>query len=296
MNGTEVLIQQLINGLEIGGLYALWAVAYGIVYQVLGLMHFAFGDTAIFAAYTGLGFILVLNLPLVVAIPLMLLVGAIISMIVERVAYAPLVARGERFSAFIAALGVAYIVRNITTLVWGAQTSTYPQFVPSGIINLGPFTVSLIGLFSLGVAVAVYISVATFLKYSRHGQAIVALEQDAETAGLMGIPAARMVTLVYAVSGVIAVLGTLIFVARFGLITPADGFTITLKAFVAVLIGGVGRIEGAVAGGLLLGVLESLLTQYADPLFTDAIVFTILCVILVVRPRGLMGRVQLVKL
>lgn len=291
----STLIQQLVNGLSTGSQYALWAVGYGVVYQVLGLMHFAYGDTVLLAMYVGFALLATSFLPIVVVLPLAMLTGALLSMLVERGVYAPLVARNERVSAFIAALGAAYVLRNVVTLVWGGQTAVYPHIFPQARVTVGPVYLDIIPLVSLAVALIVYVVFTVFLTRSKHGQAVAALAQDSWTASLMGIPVRRVITLIYGLSGIIAVAGAVLYIGNYGLLRPSDGFFITLKAFVAALIGGIGRIEGALIGGLMLGISEALLIQYVSSTFSDAIVFGLLVVILLVRPTGLMGRRELTR-
>lgn len=289
-------LQQLINGLGTGSQYALWAVGYGLVYQVLGLMHFAHGDTILLAMYVGFSLIVTMSLPLYIALPIILLVAGILAACVERTVYAPLVRRNENVSAFIAALGAAYVLRNIISLGWGPQVKVFPQEIPAKTFSIGSLDVSVGPLIMLGVALAVVTAFVAFLRFSKHGQAVVALAQDRSTAALMGIPVGRMITLIYALSGVIGVIGAFLFFSTYGLMQTTDGFFITLKAFVAAMIGGIGRIEGAVLGGLLLGMIEALLIGYVSTTYSDAIEFALLAVLLVVRPRGLLGRKELVKL
>jgi branched-chain amino acid transport system permease protein len=290
------LLQQLINGAAIGSQYALWAVGYGLVYQILGLYHFAHGDTLLLAMFVGFTLLVTLGLPLPVAIPLMLAVGALVAMIIERAVYAPLVRRLEFSSAFTAALGAAYVLRNITTLGWGVFPVVFPHSLPTNSMQIGGLYLAVTPLVMLGTAIAVVGVFTTFLRFTRYGQAILALAQDRTTASLMGIPAATMVTLVYGLSGIVGVAGAFLYVSNFGVLHTTDGFFITLKAFVAAMIGGIGRIEGAVLGGLMLGILEALLIQYVSASYSDALVYGCLVLLLIWRPNGILGRKELVKL
>jgi branched-chain amino acid transport system permease protein len=292
----NTLLQQLINGVDTGSQYALWAVGYGLVYQVLGLMHFAHGDTLLLGMYIGFAFVVTLTLPLPIALALTVLVAAVLASLVERTVYAPLVRRNQNVSAFIAALGAAYILRNIDTLGWGQGVQVFPRVLPSGAISVGSFTFNTGPMIDLATALVVVALFVCFLRFTKHGQAVVALAQDRETASLMGIPVGRLITGIYALSGAIGVVGAFLYFNEFGLIQSTDGFFITLKAFVAAMIGGIGRIEGAVLGGLLLGVTEAMLIQYVSSQYTDALEFALLAIILVVRPTGFFGRREVVKL
>lgn len=292
----HLFIQQLVNGLGRGGEYALWTVGYGLVYQVLGLMHFAHGDSLLLCMYIGFAFVVTLSFPLWLAALIVLICGGILAMIVERTVYRPLVVRGDTISAFIAALGGAYILRNIATLGWGLEPKVFPDVLPSTFFNVGGVVFSATPFFVLAIALAVVLLFVMFVRHTKTGQAIVFISQDRATAALMGIPVVRIVTMVYALSGVIGVAGALLFLATNRSLDPTIGFFITLKCFVAAMVGGIGRIEGALLGGLLLGVLETIIIGYVSDTFVDAIVFGILCAFLIFRPNGIFGRRELLKL
>lgn len=292
----RLLLQQLVNGLGRGSEYALWTVGYGLVYQVLGLMHFAHGDTLLLCLYIGFTFVVGLAFPFWAAALIAIAAGALLAMTVERTVYRPLVVRNDTISAFIAALGGAYILRNIATLIWGRENKVFPDVFPQSFVDAGGITFSTTPFIVLGIALVVVVVFVFFLKRTKTGQAIVLIAQDRATTPLMGIPVSRMVTLVYALSGIIGVVGALLFLATNRQLDPTIGFFMTLKAFVAAIVGGIGRIEGALLGGLILGVLEAFIIGYVSSAFVDAIVFTVLGAILIIRPAGLFGRRELVKL
>ena len=289
------LAQQLINGLSSGSQYALWAVGYGLVFQVLGLMHFAHGDTLLLGLYIAFAFMVTMAMPAVVAIVLVLIIGAILAMIVERGVYRPLVKRGNLMAAFSAALGAAYIMRNIVTLGWTHETKVFPSIITDSNIEIAGTVLPTMSLIALVVTLAVVALFTAFLRHQRWGRAIIVLAQDRSTAALMDIPVFKVVTLVYALSGAIGMVGALLYVGQFGALDPLVGISITLKAFVAALLGGLGRIGGALLGGLLLGLSEALVVGYVTSLYSDAVVFAILAAVLLIRPQGLLGRRELVK-
>lgn len=289
------LLQQLINGLGRGANYALWAVGYGLVFQVLGLMHFAHGDTILLALFIAFSLLVTLALPTPVAIIIVILAAAILAAGVERTVYRPLVRIGNTAAAFIAALGAAYVLRNIATLIWGRQSLSFPDIIPSTVLQLGPLTMNSTPFVALGVAVLIVGLFALFLKTSRHGQAIVAVGQDRGLSSLMGINVNRVVVVIYMISGAIGVVGALMFMSQFSNLDSTVGFFITMKAFFAAIIGGLGRLEGALLGGLLLGILEALFIGYVSGVFADAFTFALLGALLLLRPNGIMGRKTLAK-
>ena len=199
-------------------------------------------------------------------------------------------------AAFSAALGAAYVLRNIVTLGWGHDTQIFPSILRGSTVNVGGIVLSTVPFVALAISLTVVTLFTLFLKRHRRGQAIIAVAQDRSTGALMGIPVYATISLVYALSGAIGIIGAILYVGRFGALTPLTGIFITLKAFVAALIGGLGRIGGAVLGGLLLGILETMVNGYVSSVYSEAIVFSLLALILVVRPSGLVGRQELVKL
>jgi len=288
-------IQQVVNGLGAGGQYALWAVGYGLVYQVLGLMHFAHGDTLIFATFISYS-LLVAGVPFVPALILAMAAGAVVSVLIEKAVYRPLVSRGYMFLAFVGALGAAYVLRNVDTLVWGVDTKVYPYNFISSHIEIAGITIPAMTLLNLGCAIGVIVAFELFLSRARYGQAIVALAQDRGAAALMGIRVGTVVAIVYALSGAVGVLGSALYVAETHTIQISLGFTITLKAFIAAILGGIGSVRGALTGGLMLGVMEALIQGYISTLMVDAILFGILIAFLLIRPTGISGRPVLARL
>lgn len=292
----NLFIQQLINGLSIGSQYALWTVGYGLVYQVLGLMHFAHGDTLIFAAYV-FTTLLIAGAPLWLAAIIAMIVAAIIAILIERGLYRPLMSRKQIFMAFIAAMAAGFILRNIVQLIWGVSPVTISEgLFPSETFFVGDFRITSTAILNVVIALAVVVAFQIFLKKSRHGMAITAVSQDRETAELMGINVNRIVAFVYGLSGVIGMLGLVLYVTNFRTITIDLGFAITLKAFIAAIIGGIGSIRGAFIGGLALGVLESMVGAYISTTLSDAIVIAILIVFLLFRPNGFIGIKRAIKL
>lgn len=290
------LLQQLVNGLSTGSQYALWCVGYGLVYQVLGLMHFAHGDTLMFAAFVALT-LLALGVPVWLAVIAAMVLAALMAIGIERGVYRPLMSRNQIFMAFIAAMAAGYILRNIVQLVWGVEPRVFPENIfPASGFTVGEIRVGWIAVINFTVAIAVVVAFQFFLKYARTGQAITAVAQDRSTAALMGIRVNRIVALVYGLSGAIGMLGLFMYLANFRTITIALGFAITLKAFIAAIIGGIGSIRGALVGGLTLGVLEALVAGYISTLLTDGIVIMILVAFLLVRPNGILGTKETVKL
>ncbi|RZI53640.1 MAG: branched-chain amino acid ABC transporter permease [Pseudonocardia sp.] len=289
-------LQQLVNGLSTGSQYALWCVGYGLVYQVLGLMHFAHGDTLMFAAFVALT-LLALGVPIWIVLGAAMLLAALLAIGIERAVYRPLMSRGQIFMAFIAAMAAGFVVRNVVQLIWGVEPRVFPEnMLPTSSFMIGDVRVGWIAVINFTTALVVVAAFQLFLNYAKTGQAITAVAQDRSTAALMGIPVSRIVAIVYGLSGAIGMLGLTMYLANFRTITIAVGFAITLKAFIAAIIGGIGSIRGAMLGGLTLGVLEALVAGYISTLLMDSIVIAILVAFLLTRPYGLVGTKETVKL
>lgn len=285
----ELLLQQIINGLGSGSQYALWGAAYGIVYAVLGLMHFAYGDTLIVGGLTSFTLVMA-GLPFPIAVLIAMLIAAPIAVAIEKLCYTPLMKRNHAMLAFVAALAVAGILRNIATLIWGTDTKVFPALVQTRMIQLGDLNINVLPLATLAISIVLVLLFQRFLDRTRTGRSIQAVAQDREIAPAMGINVGFITAAVYALSAVIGVLGLALYVANTRVLDVGLGFTITLKSFLVVIIGGMGSIRGAVAAGLMIGVVESLVSSYVSSRLVDAIVFSLLVGLLLLRPQGLFGR------
>lgn len=289
-------LQQVINGVAVGSQYALWCVGYGLVYQVLGLMHFAHGDTLIFAAFFA-STLVVAGVPIWIALLAAMALAAIMAVTIERTIYRPLLSRQQLFMAFIAAMAAGFVLRNLVQIFWGVQPRVFPEgILPSGSIHVGELRITYLAIMNLAVALVVVAAFQVFLTRSRHGQAITAVSQDRSTAELMGIRVNRIVALVYGLSGAIGMIGVFLYISNFRTITIGLGFVITLKAFIAAIIGGIGSIRGAVLGGMTLGILEAMITAYFSSTLLEATVVLCLIVFILVRPTGIVGVKETVKL
>ena len=283
------LLQQVVNGLGTGSQYALWGAAYGLVYAVLGLMHFAFGDTLIIGALTSFTLVMA-GVPFPIAVLIAMCIAAPIAVAIEKLCYTPLIKRHHMMMAFVAALAVAGILRNIATLVWGTDTKVFPSLIPKGLL---PNRIHRHQRASAGEPRHLdhpRPDLPAFHGPHAHGQVDPGRRSDRAIAPAMGINVGFITAAVYALSAVIGVLGLALYVANTRVLDVGLGFTITLKAFLVVIIGGMGSIRGAVVAGLLIGVIESLVSSYLSSRMVDAIVFTLLVALLLLRPQGLFGR------
>lgn len=293
----DEFFQQLLNGLAVGGIYALVALGYTMVYGVLKLINFAHGDLFTIGAYFGLtlfvSFGLSGNLPaalaiLVVVVMVMGLV-AVLGFALERAAYRPL-RNASRLSAVVSALGASIFFQNAIMLIYGAKFYVYPEALrPSMSLDIFGMQVPLVRLLMIGGSLLLMLALYCFINRTRTGMAIRAVAIDQDAARLMGINVDRVISLVFLIGpGLGGVAGVMVGL-YYGQIDFTMGWMYGLKAFTAAILGGIGNIPGAMLGGLLLGVVEALGASYLSMAWKDAIAFLVLILILIVRPTGILG-------
>ncbi|MFP4030580.1 MAG: branched-chain amino acid ABC transporter permease [Desulfococcaceae bacterium] len=293
----EQFFQQLTNGLAVGGIYALIALGYTMVYGVLKLINFAHGDLFTIGAYLGLTLLTATGLSdkidplagsLVLAVMVMGLVG-IIGIVLERTAYRPL-RESPRLSAVVSALGASIFFQNTVMLIYGARFQVYPQdILPKVVVNLFGMPVPLMRIIILLSCVVMMILLYLFIQKTRVGTAIRAAAIDQGAARLMGINVDRVIMIVFLIGPALGGAAGLMVGLYYGQIKFTMGWIYGLKAFTAAILGGIGNIPGAMVGGLLLGVIEALGAAYISNAWKDAIAFCVLILILIVRPTGLLG-------
>lgn len=278
--------QTLVNGLALGANFALIALGFAVVYSVLRMFNFAHGDIYMFGVYAMLS-LLLSHIPIVFAVLAGMAVAGALAMCVERFGYRPL-RNSHPMMGIIMAVAAALVIRQIVILIWGASQQTYPQIIP-GHFTIQGVTVTNIQVLVLAVAIAAAVGMTFFLRRTRWGRAILLVRQDLEVARLMGIPVNRVVSLIYAVAGILGAVGGYLFVATYGVIGPLFGFQQTVEAFVAAVLGGIGGLGGAIVGGLALGLVEQFSAAYISTSYQLAIAFGVLVLFLLVRPYGILG-------
>lgn len=293
----EQFFQQLTNGLAVGGIYALIALGYTMVYGVLKLINFAHGDLFTIGAYLGLTLLTATGLTdkigplagaLVLAVMVMGLVG-VIGIVLERSAYRPL-RESPRLSAVVSALGASIFFQNTVMLIYGARFRVYPQdILPKIVVNLFGLPVPLMRIIILLSSVIMMILLYLFIQKTRVGTAIRAAAIDQGAARLMGINVDQVIMIVFFIGPALGGAAGLMVGLYYGQIKFTMGWIYGLKAFTAAILGGIGNIPGAMVGGLLLGVIEALGAAYISIAWKDAIAFCVLILILIVRPTGLLG-------
>ena len=281
-------LNQIINGLSTGSMYALVAIGYTMVYGIGKMINFAHGEIIMVSAYIALICISTFHLPAVVAVLISIVLTALLGVVTEKVAYKPLRGKGS-VEVLITAIGVSYLLQNIFLLAFTSSGRTFPQIMPSGDIKFGGLSISYITIITLIISAICTALLLVFINKTKLGKAMLAVSEDNGAASLMGINVSSTISLAFAIgSGLGAVAGT-IYGCKFSLINPYIGQMLGIKAFIAAVLGGIGSIPGAMIGGLMIGVAESLTIAYISSDFSDAVVFGILILILIIKPAGLFG-------
>ncbi len=293
----EQFLQQFTNGLAIGGIYALIALGYTMVYGVMRLINFAHGDLFTLGAYLGMtiltsialhnifGVFIGISLLAILVMGLVGFVGAAL----ERAAYRPL-RNSPRLSVVVSALGASIVLQNAIMLVYGARLLVYPQHVlPPTTVSLFGVSIPLMRIILFAISVVLMIALYLFIQKTKFGTAIRATAIDQGAARLMGIDVDRVILIVFLIGPALGGMAGLMVGLYYGQVNFTMGWVYGLKAFTAAILGGIGNIPGAMLGGLLLGVIEALGSAYISIAWKDAIAFFVLIVILIVRPTGLLG-------
>ena len=293
----EQFIQQVLNGLAVGGIYALVALGYTMVYGVLKLINFAHGDLFTIGSYLGLTLLVSWNLaglltPVGAAFAVFIMVSllvALIGWILERAAYRPL-RNASRLSAVVSALGASIFFENAIMLIYGARVYVYPEFMrPDFSVPVMGIDVPFMRLLIIAASIILMAALWLFIQRTRMGASIRAAAIDQGAARLMGINVDRVISLVFLIGPGLGGAAGLMVGIYYGQIDFTMGWTYGLKAFTAAILGGIGNIPGAMLGGFLLGVTEALAAGYIAMAWKDAIAFLVLILILIIRPTGILG-------
>ena len=276
----------LVNGISLGGIYAMIALGYTMVYGIAKMLNFAHGDIIMVGGYTVLVF---LSINPILAIIASIIFCILLGVIVEKVAYKPL--RGASpLAVLITAIGVSYLLQSLAQIFFGSAAK-YVVIAELGNLNLGKIVISYGTLITLAASVVIMVALTLFVKYTRVGRAMIAVSEDKSAASLMGININFIIAVTFAIGSALAALAGVFSLLRVPTITPTYGALPGIKAFTAAVIGGIGSIPGAMLGGILLGVVECVCNSFPTIApYTTAIEFAILIVILLVKPTGILGK------
>jgi branched-chain amino acid transport system permease protein len=287
------LLQQIVNGLAAGSVYALIAVGYNMVYGVLGFINFAHGDIYMFSTFIVLAMIN-LHVPFWGAVAIGLAAAAGLGLSVERIAYRPL-RNANRIAPTVSAVGVALVLENAAQVIWGPATRPFPTPLPQNLFRIHGVVITAMQIIILVTAAAIATGLWAAVNHTSWGRKLRAIRDDLPTAELIGISVNRLVSSVYAVGAVLGAVSGVLFAAYYNSVYVTMGLTGTLNAFTAAVIGGIGSIAGSFTGGLALGLLQSLGTGYISSGYQNTITFVVLIAVLTLRPAGMFGKLTVVR-
>ncbi|WP_100065796.1 branched-chain amino acid ABC transporter permease [Miniphocaeibacter massiliensis] len=286
------LILQIINGLQIGSIYALVSLGYTMVYGVAKLINFAHGDILMIGSYVSLFSIPMLNsmgLPIWLAVIPAVVFCAILGMLIEKVAYTPL-RNSPRISNLITAIGVSLLLQNLVMTFIGPNPQSFPKVFNVEPLKVAGLSINFSVIITILVTAALTVLLQLFLRKTKFGKAIRATSQDEGAAKLVGINVNHAISLTFAIGSALAAVGSILYLSAYPKLEPTMGSMLGIKAFVAAVLGGIGNIPGAVLGGVILGLVEALTTAYISSQLADAFVFGILIIVLLVKPTGILGQ------
>lgn len=284
-------LSYLVNGISLGGVYALIALGYTMVYGIAKMLNFAHGDVIMVGAYAVYIAMVECNIPVWLSILIGTAVCTVLGVVIERVAYKPL-RSAPPLAVLITAIGVSYFLQNLALLVFGANPKSFTSVVKSGPIKLfhDQLIISAETVTTIAVSLVIMAGLMVFIKYTKPGNAMLAVSEDRNAAQLMGININATIGLTFAVGSALAAVAGVLLCSAYPTLTSQTGAMPGIKAFVAAVLGGIGSVPGAMVGGVLLGIIENCSKAYLSSQMSDAIVFFVLIVVLLVKPTGLMGR------
>lgn len=284
-----IFIQQVINGLMLGSVYALLALGYTMVYGIIKLINFAHGDIYMLGAYFGYFFIKVLHLNFFIALVLAMAVSAVIGVLIEYIAYRPL-RHSPRIAVLISALGISFLLENGMTYLYGSDQRSFPQAIKTVQYHFYGIQVSNIQLIIAVTSIVLMLLLTYVVKRTKMGRAMRAVSADPDAATLMGININHTISFTFAIGSALAAAGGVLIGLYYNSIDPLMGMTPGLKAFVAAVLGGIGIIPGAAVGGWLIGILETMVQATSFSAYKDSVVYAMLIVILLIKPTGILGK------
>lgn len=291
-------IQQFINGLSLGSIYALIALGYTMVYGIAKMLNFAHGDIIMVGAYTlslsAMNMGLSPALSVIVPVAVCMFTCTILGVVIEKIAYKPL-REASPLAVLITAIGVSYFLQSCALLIFGSDQKKVDSIISKYSFNVGGVTLTSEALITLGVTIAIMILLALFINFTKTGKAMLAVSEDKGAAQLMGINVNKTISITFAIGSFLAAIASILFVSSYGFVGPYTGAMPGIKAFVAAVLGGIGSIPGAMAGGIILGIIESIAKAYISTELADAIVFSVLIIVLLVKPTGLLGKKKTTK-
>jgi branched-chain amino acid transport system permease protein len=288
------IVEQIINGLRSGSIYALIALGYTMVYGIAKMINFAHGDIIMVGAYALYVAIVLLNMPVVLAVLFTITICAVLGILIEKIAYKPL-RKAPSLAVLITAIGMSFLLQSVALLIFNANPIAFKSIINVDTVSIGGVTISGINIVTLAVTFICMAGLTFFINNTKAGKAMRAVSEDKAAAELMGINVNRTISMTFAIGSALAAIAGILFVCQYQSLKPTLGALPGIKAFVAAVLGGIGSVPGAMLGGILLGLIESISKAYINSQLSDAIVFGVLVLVLLVKPSGLLGKNRIEK-
>jgi len=285
----EQILQQIVNGVTLGSIYALIALGYTMVYGIIKLINFAHGDVYMLGAYIGFAVTTYWHLPFLPALVISMCACSLLGVLIEKIAYKPL-RNSSRITLLITAIGVSLFLEYTTMFVATAKIRTFPELLANNIFIIGGVRISVQQIFLIGIAIILMILLQFIVHKTKVGKSMRAVSIDRDAAQLMGIRVDRTISYTFAIGSALAGAGGMLVGIYYNTINPLMGILPGLKAFIAAVFGGIGVIPGAMVGGVGIGLIETFVAGYGGSMYKDAVVFAILIVILIIKPSGILGK------
>jgi branched-chain amino acid transport system permease protein len=286
---VAVFLQQCINGLMLGGTYALIAIGYTLIFGVLNLLHLAHGEVFMIGAFVGLTVVLLLKLPLWAAMLAAMVGAGVVGILVELIAFRPLQRKALHITPLITTLAVALILQDLALKLFGGEQTGFPETIRVTNFPIGPVQISTLQLFIIGSSVVLMVLLYLFIEKTKLGQAMRAMAESPQTARLLGINVDAVTLVTFGLASALAGAAGVLVGLAYNAITPFMGVQMGLKGLVVMMLGGTGNVIGAMLGGIILGEIEVLSVAYLSSSYRDAFAFGILILVILFRPTGLMG-------
>ena len=282
-------LNNVITGISLGSIYAIIALGYTMVYGIAKMLNFAHGDIIMVGAYMAF-FAMGRGIPGVVGVLLAIAVCTVLGVVIERLAYKPL-RQAPSLAVLITAIGVSYLLQNGAQILWGAETKIFTPIV-DGVLVLVPnqLSISYVAILSVACCIVVMVGLTLFTSRTRMGKAMRACSEDKAAAQLMGINVDATISMTFAIGSALAAVAGVLMCSAYPILSPTTGSLPGIRAFTAAVFGGIGSVPGALLGGILLGIIETFGKAYISTDLSDAVVFAVLIIVLLVKPAGLMGK------
>ena len=284
-------LSYLINGISLGSVYAIIALGYTMVYGIARMLNFAHGDIIMVGGFTVFTIVTTMGGSPVVGILASVVVCTVLGVTIERVAYRPL-RDASPLAVLITAIGVSYLLQNVALLIFGSNARQFTSVITVPALKLagGKLSISSVTIVTILSCIVIMAALMTFINKTKMGQAMLAVSEDRGASTLMGINVNRTISVTFAIGSALAAVAGVLLCSAYPSLSPYTGSMPGIKAFVAAVFGGIGSIPGAFIGGILLGIIENLAKAYISSQLSDAIVFSVLIIVLLVRPTGILGK------